>query len=91
MFKIPVKPVNMKAFPDHGWRFGKTILAFYITIDDTNAIYETYVIDTDSSSDETDSSSDETDSSSDETDSSFDDSTEYDETVEDNTTQDETS
>ena len=42
MFKIPVKPVNMKAFPDHGWRFGRTILAFYITIDDTDAIYETY-------------------------------------------------
>ena len=56
----------MKAFPDHGWRFGSTILAFYITIDDTNAIYETYFIETDSSSDENDSSSD--------------DSTEYDET-----------
>ena len=52
MFKIPVKPVNMKAFPDHGWRFGKTILAFYITIDDINAIYETYVIETDSCSDD---------------------------------------
>ena len=56
MFKIPVKTVNMKAFPDHGWRFGRTILAFYITIDDTNAIYETYAIETDSSSDENDSS-----------------------------------
>ena len=52
MFKIPVKTVNMKAFPDHGWRFGRTILAFYITIDDTNAIYETYSIAKDSSDDE---------------------------------------
>ena len=52
MFKIPVQAVNMKAFPDHGWRFGSTILAFYITIDDTNAIYETYFIETDSSSDD---------------------------------------
>ena len=52
MFKIPIKPVNMTYFPDHGWRFGKNILAFYITIDDTNAIYETNVIETDSSSDD---------------------------------------
>ena len=35
--------------------------AFYITIDDTNAIYETYCIQTDCSDD--DSSSSETDSS----------------------------
>jgi len=41
MFKIPAQVVNMKAFPDHGWRFGRAIAAFYITIDDTNAIYET--------------------------------------------------
>ena len=72
MFKIPVKPVNMKAFPDHGLRFGRAISAFYITIDDTNAIYETYVIENDSSSDENDSSSDENDSSSDENNSSSD-------------------
>ena len=39
MFKIPLKPVKMTAFPDHGWRFGRAITAFYITIDDTNAIY----------------------------------------------------
>ena len=44
--------VNMKAFPDHGWRFGRAISAFYITIDDTNAIYETYFIENDSSSDD---------------------------------------
>ena len=42
MFKIPVKTVNLTDFPDHGWRFGRAISAFYITIDDTNAIYETY-------------------------------------------------
>ena len=29
--------MNMTAFPDHGWRFGKP-KAFYVTIDDTNAI-----------------------------------------------------
>ena len=98
MFKIPVKMLNMKAFPDdHGWRFGSAISAFYITIDDTNAIYETYFIETDfssnendSSSDENDSSSDKNDSSSDENDSSSDenDSSTDDETVEDNSTQD---
>jgi len=32
MFKIPLLNVNMKAFPDHGWRFGNP-KAFYITID----------------------------------------------------------
>ena len=32
MFKIPLLNVNMKAFPDHGWRFGN-LKAFYITID----------------------------------------------------------
>ena len=85
MFKIPVKTVNMTAFPDHGWRFGRAISAFYITIDDTKAIYETG-----SSSDENDSSSIETDSSSVENDSSSNenDSTEFDEAVEDNTAQD---
>ena len=90
MFKIPVKTVNMTAFPDHGWRFGRAISAFYITIDDTNAIDETYIIGTDSSSDENDSSSIETDSSSVENDSSSNenDSTEFDEAVEDNTAQD---
>jgi len=55
MFKIPVKTVNMTAFPDHGWRFGRKISAFYVTIDDTNAIYETYFIENDSSSNENDS------------------------------------
>ena len=34
MFKIPFQFVNMTAFSDHGWRFGKP-KAFYITIDDT--------------------------------------------------------
>ena len=34
MFKIPIQFVNMTAFSDHGWRFGKP-KAFYITIDDT--------------------------------------------------------
>ena len=29
--------MNMKAFPDHGWRFG-TPKAFYITIGDTDFI-----------------------------------------------------
>ena len=57
MFNIPVQTVNMTAFPDHGWRFGRAISAFYITIDDTKAIYETG-----SSSDENDSSSNENDS-----------------------------
>ena len=37
MFKIPLLNVNMKAFPDHGWRF-ETPKAFYITIDDTGFI-----------------------------------------------------
>ena len=37
--KIPLKCVNMRAFADHGWRFGNPLEAFYITIDDTNAIY----------------------------------------------------
>ena len=40
--------MNMTVFTDHGWRFGVP-KAFYITIDDTNAIYETYYIETDSS------------------------------------------
>ena len=48
MFKIPFQFMNMTAFPDHGIRFGQP-KAFYITIDDTNAIYETYYIETDSS------------------------------------------
>ena len=52
--------MNLTAFPDHGWRFGKP-KAFYIIIDDTNAIYETYSIATDSSDDERDLSEDETD------------------------------
>ena len=39
MLKIPLKWVNMTAFPDHGWRFGIP-KAFYITTDDTNAIYK---------------------------------------------------
>ena len=55
MFKIPLKTVNMTAFPDHGWRFGRAISAFYITIDDTNAIHETYSIETYSSDEETES------------------------------------
>ena len=33
MFKIPFQFVNMTAFSDHGWRFGKP-KAFYIIIDD---------------------------------------------------------
>ena len=51
MFKIPLQFMNMTAFPDHSWRFGQP-KAFYITIDDTNAIDETYSIATDSSEDE---------------------------------------
>ena len=35
MFKIPLKMVNMKAFPDHGWRFGNP-KAFYISIDESS-------------------------------------------------------
>ena len=50
MFKIPFQFMNMTVFTDHGWRFGLP-KAFYITIDDTNAIYETYSIATDSSDD----------------------------------------
>ena len=34
MFKIPLEMVNMRAFPNHGWRFGMP-KAFYISIDDT--------------------------------------------------------
>ena len=30
--------MNITDFPDHGWRFGIP-KAFYLTIDDTNAIY----------------------------------------------------
>ena len=33
MFKIPLKPVKMTAFPDHGWRFGRAITAFYTSPD----------------------------------------------------------
>ena len=33
----------MKAFSDHGWRFGRAISAFYITIDDPNATKEVQV------------------------------------------------
>ena len=53
MFEIPFQSVNMTTFPDPGLdrRFGKP-KAFYITIDDTNAFYETYSIATDSSDDE---------------------------------------
>ena len=51
MFKIPLQFVNLTVFPDHGWRFG-LFKAFYITIDDTKAIYETYSIATGSSDDE---------------------------------------
>ena len=77
MFKIPLKWMNMTDFPNHGWRFGVIIKAFYITMDDTNAIFETYSIGTDSSqnssnSAESDSSSTETDSSTDETSSIYD-------------------
>ena len=47
MFKIPLKMVNMKAFPDHGWRFAN-LSAFYITIDDklgkNSLIYNLYDI-----------------------------------------------
>ena len=49
MFNIPLLSVNLKAFPDHGWRFGNA-RAFYISIDDSNAVDET--------SSETDSSDD---------------------------------
>ena len=54
MFKIPFQLMNLTAFPDHGWRFGMP-KAFYISIDDTNAIYEIYSIATDSSDDESES------------------------------------
>ena len=40
MLKIPLKWMNMRAFADHGWRFGEP-KAFYINIDDTNATYKT--------------------------------------------------
>ena len=47
MFKIPLKMVNMKAFPDHGWRFANP-RAFYITIDDklgkNSLIYNLYTV-----------------------------------------------
>ena len=33
----------MKAFSDHGWRFGRAISAFYIAIDDPNATKEVQV------------------------------------------------
>ena len=52
--------MNMTAFPDHCWRFGKP-KAFYISIEDKNAIEDKYFIATDSSDD--DCSSIETNSS----------------------------
>ena len=45
--------MDMTAFPEHGLRFGQP-KAFYITIDDKNAINETYKIATDSSVDAVD-------------------------------------
>ena len=48
MLKIPLKWMNMRAFADHGWRFGEP-KAFYINIDDTNATYKTQSIDDDTS------------------------------------------
>ena len=52
MLKIPLKSVNMTTFPDHGWRFGIP-KAFYITTDDTNAIYKTQSSDDDTFENET--------------------------------------
>ena len=51
MFKIPLQYLNLTVFSDHGWRFGM-LKAFYITIDDSNAIYEAYNIATFSSDDD---------------------------------------
>ena len=39
MLKIPLKPLNMNAFPDHGMRFGRNPRGYYITIDDINSCY----------------------------------------------------
>ena len=87
MFKIPLSFKDMTVFSEHGWRFGQP-KAFYITMDDKNAIYETYNIAIDFSDDESsddDSSEDDssfvTDSSSIETDSSSDDSNNFDKTL----------
>ena len=38
MVKIPLQYINMTAFSDHGWRFGKP-KAFYVTINDENALH----------------------------------------------------
>ena len=43
MFKIPLSFKDMTVFPEHGLRFGQP-KAFYITIDDKNAMNETYKI-----------------------------------------------
>ena len=51
MFKIPLSFQDMSVFSEHGWRFGQP-KAFYISIDDKNAIYETFNIATDSSEDD---------------------------------------
>ena len=51
MFKIPLSFQDITVFPEHGLRFGQP-KAFYISIDDKNAIYETFNIATDSSDDD---------------------------------------
>ena len=72
MFKIPLSFQDITVFPEHGLRFGQP-KAFYISIDDKNAIYETYNIATDSSVDDSsvhdssDDGSNDDDSSNDET------------------------
>ena len=38
---IPLEHLPMTDFTDHGWRLGGKPEAFYITIDETNAIYKT--------------------------------------------------
>ena len=46
--------MNMTQFSEHGWRIGNP-KGFYISIDDTNAIYEKYSIATDCVDEESES------------------------------------
>lgn len=39
MVKIPLVNMHITAFPDHSWRFGPQPKAFYVTINDENALY----------------------------------------------------
>ena len=50
MYKIPLYMIGPSYFPDHEWRFGDEIRAFYISIDGTNASMTDFMSDTESDS-----------------------------------------